>query len=71
MVNSASMFTAVTGVIFIMFASSSVRDKEKSIVHTIKKDKKLTKEELEEEITILKKRVSFSGIHSLYDKIDS
>ena len=34
-VNAASMFTAVTGVIFLMFASSSIRDKEVSIVKNI------------------------------------
>ena len=42
------MFTTVTGVIFMIFASSSKRDKEKSIVHSIVNKKDLSKEEMEE-----------------------
>ena len=37
-VRAATMFTTITGVIFIMFAASSKLDKEKSIIKSIPKN---------------------------------
>ncbi len=42
-VNATTFFTAATGVMFIIFSSLTVNEKEKSIVSRIKKDKRINK----------------------------